>query len=55
VAKAKAENAAVNPPLVVADNTFGLGALQALQSQHSSLNIAISPLSLSLALQTGCI
>jgi serpin B len=51
VAKAKAENAAVDPALVAADNTFGLGALQALQSQHSSLNIAISPLSLSLALQ----
>ena len=51
VAKAKAENAAVNPAVVAADNTFGLGALQALQSQHSSLNIAISPVSLSLALQ----
>ena len=51
VAKAKSENTAVNPALVAADNTFGLSALQALQAQHTSLNMTISPLSLSLALQ----
>lgn len=51
VAKARAENTAVNPAIVVADNTFGLRVLQTLQSRDSSANVAISPLSLSLALQ----
>jgi serine protease inhibitor len=51
VAKAKANNTPVDPAIVAADNGFGLSVLQALQSQSSSTNIAISPLSLSLALQ----
>jgi serine protease inhibitor len=51
VAKARADNTAVSPAIVVADNTFGLSVLQTLQSQNSSTNVAISPLSLSLALQ----
>jgi serine protease inhibitor len=51
VAKAKADNTEVSPAIVVADNAFGLSILRSLQSQHASSNIAISPLSLSLALQ----
>jgi serine protease inhibitor len=51
VAKAKADNTEVSPSIVVADNTFGLSALRTLQAQNSSRSIAISPLSLSLALQ----
>jgi serine protease inhibitor len=51
VAKAKADNIAVDPAIVVADNAFGLSVLRTLQSQKASSNTAISPLSLSLALQ----
>jgi serpin B len=41
----------VDPAIIAADNAFGLNALRALQSGDGSTNIAISPLSLSLALQ----
>jgi serine protease inhibitor len=51
VAKAKENNIPVDPTIVAADNGFGLSVLQALQAQGSSTNIAVSPLSLSLALQ----
>jgi serpin B len=51
VAKAKADNTEVSPALIVTDNTFGLSVLQTLQAQNGSVNIAISPVSLALALQ----
>jgi serpin B len=51
IAKARADKTAVNPAIVLADNTLGLHALETLQSRYSSMNVAVSPLSLSLALQ----
>jgi serine protease inhibitor len=56
VSRARAEGTAVNPALVSADNAFGLGLLQAIRAQQidqasAPANIAISPLSVSMALQ----
>jgi serine protease inhibitor len=51
VAKAQADNTHVSPDIVTADNGFGLSVLQALQAKQGPVNLAISPLSLSMALQ----
>jgi serpin B len=56
VSKAKEEGTAVNPALVTADNAFGLSLLQAIRrlkatSQPGPVNITLSPLSVSIALQ----
>jgi serine protease inhibitor len=50
VAQAKADNAAVNPAIVAADDGFGLSLFQMLMPSAAG-NIAISPLSVSVALQ----
>ena len=51
VAQAKADNTPVSPQIVTSDNEFGLSVLQALQSTQGHVNLFISPLSLSMALQ----
>jgi len=51
VLKARQDHTAVSPDIVTADNTFGLNVLLKLQSQQGPVNIALSPLSLSIALQ----
>jgi serine protease inhibitor len=50
VAQAKSEGAAVNPAIVAADDGFGLRLFQTLMPGAAG-NIAVSPLSVSLALQ----
>ena len=50
VVQAEQQDTPVNPAIVAADNGFGLKLFQALQPSASG-NIAISPLSLSVALQ----
>ena len=51
VAQAKADNQPVSPQIVTSDNEFGLSVLQALQATQGPVNLFISPLSLSMALQ----
>jgi serpin B len=51
VARARSNNTEVTPDIVTADNEFGLSVLKTLQAQQGRINIAISPLSLSIALQ----
>jgi serine protease inhibitor len=55
VAQAKQAGTAVDPAIVTADNAFGLSLLQALQQElfakQGPTNIAMSPLSIGLALQ----
>jgi serine protease inhibitor len=51
VARARSDNTEVNSDIVTADNEFGLSVLKTLQAQQGRINIAISPLSLSIALQ----
>jgi serine protease inhibitor len=50
VAQAESEQTAVNPTIVAADNGFGLRLFQTLQPSATG-NIAISPLSVAMALQ----
>jgi serine protease inhibitor len=55
VAQAKDAGTAVNPQIVTADNAFGLSLLQSVQNEifavQGPVNVAISPLSVSMALQ----
>jgi hypothetical protein len=51
VAKAQSDNTRVSPDIVTADSEFGLSVLQVLQAKQGPVNLAISPLSLSMALQ----
>src|ERR1700749_1625096 len=45
VVQAKSQNTAVDPAIVVADNTFGLNLLNTLLQNDSPVNTAIAPLS----------
>ena len=51
ITQAKADNTPVSPQIVTADNEFGWSVLQALQAKRGPVNLFISPLSLSMALQ----
>lgn len=51
VAEASASGTRVDPAIVAADNAFGLGLLRALVQGSGDMNVAISPISVSLALQ----
>jgi serpin B len=51
VAAAKLAGTPVNPAIVAADNAFGLTLFDTLLTQNAGSNVAISPLSVALALQ----
>ena len=51
VMQAKDTNAAVDPALVLADNTFGLNLLNTLIPTNAGANTAVAPISVAMALQ----